>query len=104
MDSVVITVVGSTVWLPDAFTPNNDGLNDVLLVRGFEDEVTNFEYSIYNQFGARVFFTRDENDGWNGKHIFTQAELPIGAYVYVVKGTDSSGKDIELIGMVNLIR
>jgi len=104
IDSVQVSVVTATVWLPNTFTPNNDGQNDILYVRGTEKGVLDFEYALYDHLGQRIFKSTTVNLGWDGRHVFTKEEMPTGAYVYVVKGTDMSGNAINLVGLVNLVR
>ncbi len=54
------------IFIPNAFTPNNDGINDVLYVRS--NYVTSMELHIYNRWGERVFSSTDINIGWNGTY------------------------------------
>ncbi|NJL74840.1 MAG: T9SS type B sorting domain-containing protein [Saprospiraceae bacterium] len=54
------------LYLPNAFTPNNDGVNDVLFVRGFHIERMNL--IIYNRWGEKVFETQNQKEGWDGTY------------------------------------
>lgn len=54
-------------YMPNAFTPNGDGLNDVIHPFLFGD-VEEYVFIIFNRFGEAVFTTRDLNEGWNGKY------------------------------------
>jgi gliding motility-associated-like protein len=64
--------------MPNAFTPNGDGLNDifkpVLL-----DDLTDFEFKVYNRWGKVIFFSANPDDGWDGKEL----EIPKGIEQYV---------------------
>ncbi len=71
------------VFIPDAFTPNNDGLNDIIRVLA-KGEFTLINFSIYNRFGERVFVTDNIEEGWNGIYKGTLQDL--GTYYYYVKG------------------
>ncbi len=53
------------VYLPSAFTPNNDGLNDVFRARIY-GQVISFSLKVYNRFGALMFTSTNPNDGWDG--------------------------------------
>jgi len=56
-----------TVDVPDAFTPNGDGYNDILYVRGWGiDQLISFK--IFNRYGELVFETNDKNIGWDGTY------------------------------------
>ncbi len=69
------------IWLPNTFTPNEDGLNDIFLAIGFE--VRDFEIYIYNRWGELVFESDDIMEGWDGT-IHGEA-CPQGVYHYVMK-------------------
>jgi gliding motility-associated-like protein len=69
-------------WLPDAFTPNGDGKNDVIRVVGITKLITNFEFAIFNRWGQRVFFTNDPRDGWDG--VFKGELQDLGTYNYMI--------------------
>lgn len=78
-----ITVNGDLGYLdmPSAFSPNGDNLNDVLHPIIENVDITNF--SVYNRWGEKVFYTDAENVGWNGKY---KNELcPSGIYSYVIE-------------------
>ncbi|MBN8695010.1 MAG: gliding motility-associated C-terminal domain-containing protein [Bacteroidetes bacterium] len=102
VDSVFVTVIASTVWLPTAFSPDGNGSNDIFFVRG--EGVTDFEFSIFNRWGEQLFYTNNISEGWDGKRQLGGEDLPQGAYVYYVKGTLSTGEKINTNGLVNLIR
>lgn len=101
-DAVKITVVEPDFWVPTAFTPNEDGNSDVFYVRG--EGMLNFEFTIYNRWGERIFFTKDFYTGWDGTRQSSGDKLPSGAYVYQIRGILSNGKEIDQKGMINLIR
>jgi gliding motility-associated-like protein len=88
------------LFLPNAFTPNNDGLNDVFRI----PPDINFaldELSIYNRWGTQVFSTNDINKGWNGKYKGQDCEA--GTYIYNIQGSDQKGR-VSLKGIIVLIR
>jgi len=101
-DAVIITVIDPSFWIPMAFTPNSNGKNDVLYVRGAG--ISNFEYKIFTRWGDIVFYTRNLAEGWEGTKQVTGEEMPTGAYVYSVKGVLSDGSPLNVSGLVNLIR
>ncbi|OFX28240.1 MAG: hypothetical protein A2X08_14395 [Bacteroidetes bacterium GWA2_32_17] len=101
-DSVTIYVISPSVWVPSAFTPDGNGKNDVFYVRG--EGINNFEFAIYNSWGESVFYTKSISNGWDGRKMTTNEQLPEGAYVYYVKGLLTNGEAVNLKGIVNLIR
>ncbi|MCO5235514.1 MAG: gliding motility-associated C-terminal domain-containing protein [Chitinophagaceae bacterium] len=98
--SVKTTVDNKDFFIPNAFTPNNDGKNDVFRVYG--SSVTGAEIKIFNQWGALVFETGDNQQGWNGTH--KNRPQPVGVYVYVVKVRLSNEDSFIKKGTVRLIR
>ena len=69
----------SGVYFPNAFTPNNDGMNDLFKAQVF-GTLKSFSLNIYDRFGQRVFQTNDCNTGWNGR--FNKADLSPGTFVW----------------------
>ena len=86
--------------LPSAFTPNDDGNNDVLYVRG--GPFTWVDFTIYNEWGEAIFKSNDETFGWDGTHKGEKAS--IGVYVYKVKGVTIDGMEYSKSGKIALIR
>jgi len=89
------------VYIPNAFTPNGDGLNDVFNVPP-QKQNKFISLTIYNHWGQKIFETKDESKGWDGRII--NLLQPVGIYVYVVIVHGISGKTITKKGTVNLIR
>ena len=87
-------------FIPSAFTPNGDGLNDLFFVKA-NFEPRNFELTVLNRGGEPMFQTRDINIGWDGQ--FHGKLLPQGVYVCIIKYKDSEGKEHKQQGQVLLI-
>ena len=91
----------SDVVIPNAFSPNGDGRNDVL--RPHAIGIKDFKYfKVFNRWGQMVFSTTNEGEGWDGR-VAGQLQ-PLGTYVWVVMGLDFAGKAVERRGTVVLIR
>jgi gliding motility-associated-like protein len=88
--------------LPNAFTPNGDGRNDVFRIPpGVGVGLVRFE--VYNRLGGRVFMTTDVSQGWDGT--VDGVRQPAGAYVWVIEYVDLlTGKRVRLDGTVLLVR
>lgn len=69
------------LFIPDAFTPNRDGINDCYRVF-VPGDVTEFQFSVYNRFGERVFHATDRNHCWDGTYKGIPAELSTYFYYY----------------------
>ena len=78
-----------SLYVPDVFTPNNDGLNDIFYPKG--KSISEFEMYIYNRWGEEVFFTTDIKEGWSGK-VNNDAKVIAGYYSYKIKITDDLGE------------
>ncbi|MBI4947582.1 MAG: gliding motility-associated C-terminal domain-containing protein [Bacteroidetes bacterium] len=102
IDTTTVYVIDASFWLPSAFTPDGNGENDVLFVRG--SGINNFEFAIFNRWGEQVFYATDTKQGWNGMKQGTGEQLPQGAYAYFIKGVMTSGTAVDAKGLVNLIR
>lgn len=90
-----------TVVLPSAFSPNNDGQNDIFRPKVY-DAIHDYRLSIYDRWGELIFISNTPTAGWDG----TRKGLPAGvqAYVYVCVYTDSRGTLHQLKGTVTLLR
>ena len=53
------------VFIPSSFSPNNDGINDLLIIRGHS--IKTMEFTIFNRWGNQVFTTTELSDAWDGK-------------------------------------
>jgi gliding motility-associated-like protein len=101
-DTIFIKVyAGNTYYIPNAFSPNGDGKNDVFKPLGVGIASTEY-FRIFNRYGAIVFETTQSNKGWDG--IFKGVRQPIGNYIWMIKGKGSNGKIIEMKGNVLLLR
>lgn len=85
------------VIMPNAFSPNGDGLNDIFRPKVY-DEVNDFTMEIYNRYGQRIYLSRHPQDGWNGER------QEAGAYIWIITYTDSKLQARKQQGSVMLIR
>lgn len=93
------------LWnMPNAFTPNGDGLNDGFLGKGYLEGATNFRMTIWNRWGELVYETSNPNDEWNGRAQNTGGMSPAGVYVYLVSFTGPRGEPFEFKGFATLLR
>lgn len=90
-------------FLPNAFTPNGDNVNDVLRMRSnFLEKITGFELQIYNRWGDLVFKTQNPQDGWDGT--YKGKALPPDVYGFFMKVDCPSGEDVKKQGNVTLLK
>jgi gliding motility-associated-like protein len=90
--------------MPNAFTPNNDGLNDDFKGYGNLDGIKNYKLSIWNRWGAKIFESIDPLIGWTGEKDNEGLLLPQDVYVYLVEYLSPRGKLVKYKGQVTLVR
>lgn len=91
---------GIDLFMPNAFTPNGDGKNDLFRIpRQMKMNVK--EFSVFNRLGNKVFSTTSRGTGWDG--MFHGVASPAGTYVYLIKGTVNN-RNKQIKGTVLLIR
>src|SRR6218665_162426 len=95
----VIPVAEGTLFIPNSFSPNGDGINDVFGAKA--ENISNFEMIVYDRWGEKVFYSSDPGDQWNGK--FRNADAKEDVYVYVLNYTNGNKKKIQR-GHVVLVR
>ena len=98
---LVIDVSEGTVDLPTAFTPNNDGYNDIIKVNGWGIKEL-LEFQIYNRWGQLLFETNDINEGWDGT--YKGKNQNIDTYIYSVKVETLQGVILTKSGSFSLMR
>ncbi|MGB4848342.1 MAG: PKD domain-containing protein [Saprospiraceae bacterium] len=91
-------------FLPNAFTPNYDGKNEVYKPAGLADGVQSYSLTIWSRWGESLFETSDPEDGWNGRKNNTGQEMPIGVYLCVLRYEDARNRPHELREFVTLVR
>lgn len=102
-DTIVVVMSESEMIIPNAFTPNEDGLNDVFHVLNPIFYPT-FSFTIYNRWGQIIFSTNDVLVGWDGT--FEAKSQEIGMYIWMVnyEKANEPGKVYTLHGTVTLLR
>jgi gliding motility-associated-like protein len=86
--------------LPTGFTPNNDGNNDILYVKG--GPFQNILFRVYNNWGELLFETTDQNQGWDGKK--NGIDQPVGVYLWTFVVDMYNNRQVRKNGDVTLVR
>jgi len=102
-DDVTLTSACSedAIFIPNAFTPNGNGQNDVLYVRALGNVNLNF-FRVYDRWGKIIFETHNLSEGWDGT--YNNKPMMPGAYLYEWEATCGSGDLISKQGNVTLLR
>jgi gliding motility-associated-like protein len=103
IDSITLLVAVETdfyLYIPTAFSPNNDGVNDCFSIKGVGFE--GFDFQIFNRWGNVVYSSTDENDCWDGT--YNGKPVPMGAYSWRLM-VDLPFDEISIKeGILNIIR
>jgi len=102
-DSVWVKILTSDpdLFMPNAFSPNGDGINDYFKPIGVGADYVEL-FAIYNRWGQQVYYTNKYGEGWDGNR--NGKPEPVGSYVWILKGKDYTGRKIEKKGTVMLLR
>lgn len=90
------------IYIPNAFTPNGDGVNDLFSPLGIG--VKEFEMIIYDRWGLKIYSSEDISKGWDGKTMDGDNLCQMDVYVYIIKTVDLSGSPHEYVGHISLVR
>jgi gliding motility-associated-like protein len=88
------------VFVPNTFTPNSDGQNDILYVRG--NMISELYFAVYNRWGEMVFETTDQNVGWDG--IYKGMKADPAVFAWYLRAKCYNGNELKKQGNTTLIR
>ena len=98
-DSTV--VLTSTLIMPNAFSPNNDKINDVYKVKSYQN-IVEFHAYIFNRWGQKLYEWTNLEGGWDGT--YRGNDVKQGTYFVLVKAKGADGQDYNIRKDVNLLR
>lgn len=101
IDSVTVSIHGN-LYVPNAFTPNGDGKNDIFKAEGIDIEY--FRMEIFNRWGEKVFESDHIDRGWNGSSPNTDYFCPADVYQYRIVARELYGEQFEVAGHITLLR
>lgn len=97
-----VTVSESRLEMPNAFSPNGDGINDVYKAKSDYQSIVEFHAAIYNRWGKKLYEWDDPAGGWDGKS--GGKDVAQGVYFVLVKARGADGKEYNIKRDVNLLR
>jgi gliding motility-associated-like protein len=100
VDAYTEGCIDKDVFVPNTFTPNNDGQNDLFMARGLK--IQDIYFAVYNRWGERVFETTDKTQGWDGVYKGKPADVGVFGWYLTVKCFN--GEETFRKGNVTLIR
>lgn len=93
------------VYVPNSFTPNNDGVNDIFAVEGTDIDPDRFEFMVFDRWGSKVFDTAEVTHAWNGSFQNGQYYCADGVYIWrLVVHSLATAERYEYSGTVTLLR
>jgi gliding motility-associated-like protein len=101
-DTATLNIIATKTIMPNVFSPNNDGQNELFTV--VSEFITNIEGEIYNSWGNKVYEWSASGGGWDGRDANTNMECPAGTYFYILKLTYINETIITEKGAVLLVR
>ncbi len=90
----------SKLYVPNAFSPNDDGINDAFFAKGLY--IQKFKIKIYDRWGSKVFESSDINEKWDGT--FKEKRAPEDVYIYVIQAVGIDGETFNKTGKLLLLR
>ncbi|CAL1519206.1 gliding motility-associated C-terminal domain-containing protein [Chitinophaga sp. MM2321] len=100
-DVIQTSVCSPDIFVPNAFTPNGDGLNDIFRIVNYHGQQLQ-DFSIFNRWGELIYHTTNPAAGWNGT--YRNVPQPIGSYVYMIRYLNMDGIQRLLKGTITLTR
>ncbi|MEM6967198.1 MAG: gliding motility-associated C-terminal domain-containing protein, partial [Bacteroidota bacterium] len=104
IQKVVDVIPEVRYFLPNAFTPNDDTVNDEFKAVGFYRGMKDYKFAIWNRWGELVFETSDPDEGWDGRTQNGNVKMPAGVYVCLVSYRTPRGVPQEVQGYITLIK
>ncbi|HWY38001.1 MAG TPA: PKD domain-containing protein, partial [Bacteroidia bacterium] len=105
-DSITINVIIDDeylIYVPNAFTPNFDGVNDIFMPKA--EGVTDFKMYVYDRWGKLAFYTTDLYIGWDGRHLNQGNQIAQeDTYVWKIEAKNKKGEPRILKGIVSLVK
>ncbi len=104
-DTIIVKDI-FTVYIPNAFTPDDDGIDDYFFPQGVNWDPDHFEMYIFDRWGNLIYQTKTIGEKWNGSvnNNGTQDDMLIGVYVYLIRIKELEGPKHQYIGRVTLAR
>lgn len=97
-----LTISESKLEVPNAFTPNGDGINDVFRVKEGYQSIVSFKAQVFSRWGKKLYEWTDLNGGWDGKS--GGKDVPPGAYYLNIQARGADGRNYNIKKTINLLR
>lgn len=102
ISTIRINISNSLLEMPNAFSPNGDGINDIYKAKSNYKSIVEFKAIILNRWGQKIYEWTDLNGGWDGT--WHGSKVKAGVYFVIVKAKGADGRNYEIKRDVNLMR
>jgi gliding motility-associated-like protein len=92
------------LYIPNAFTPDGNGKNDVFQPMGVGIDEENYRMDVFDRWGENIFTSNNFRKGWDGSVKGSTKTAPQGVYVYKLQVVDTKGNKHPYVGHVTVIR
>lgn len=99
---ITVSISESKLDMPNAFSPNDDGINDIYKAKSGYQSIVEFDAYIFNRWGQKLYEWHDPAGGWDGK--FNGKPVKQGVYYVLVKAKGADGRKYNIKKDVNLLR
>ena len=97
-----MSIAESKLEMPNAFSPNGDGINDVYRAKSGYQSIVEFKATVFNRWGQKLYEWTDPAGGWDGK--YKGRDVAQGVYFVLVKAKGADGRRFNIKSDVNLLR
>lgn len=97
-----VTISESKLEVPNAFTPNGDGVNDVFRVKEGYQSIVSFKAMVFSRWGKKLYEWTDPSGGWDGRS--GGHDVPDGAYYLNIQARGADGRNYNIKKVINLLR
>ena len=102
ISTIRVSISTSLLEMPNAFSPNGDGINDIYKAKDNHKSIVEFKAYIFNRWGQQMAHLTDPSQGWDGKS--NGKTVPAGVYFYVIRAEGADGKQYKLSGDINVVK
>lgn len=102
VSTINVTISESALEMPNAFSPNGDGINDVYRAKSGHKSIVEFKAYIFNRWGQKLYEWSDIDDGWDGT--YNGKQVAAGVYFVLVKAKGADGREYNIKRDVNVLR
>lgn len=102
VSTITITISNSILEMPNAFSPNGDGINDIYMAKSNHQSIIDFHAYIFNRWGQKLYEWTDIDGGWDGT--YNGKQVADGVYFVLVKAKGADGRTYSIKRDVNILR